>query len=488
MAVRAPEQRTTSTCGWTSRTCAGRVRRTFTHGDHNGDRSVRISFGYNAGALSRGKLEPVEWDTERLINGHVFLVGKSGSGKTYTLRQMVQQIAHQGGRRVLVHVFDVHGDIDIEGASSVRFSEATPYGFNPLIINPDPHFGGVRKRIQSFIGALARAGYAVGTKQEAVLRHLLTDLYAANGFRDDRPETWKSRGPDGTLRKQPTVDDAVRYASYKLKSMYLGSGSKTVAALEGLYRKQAQLYSKAKRLGKVADATELNELRESIQRDAATAEDLFHTHLETMQTGHEMEDLIKYDNRDVMKSVVERLENLRSTGVFRPERPPFDPAARIWRYDIKALSAAEKRLFTSFLLEAIYLNAMQRGPQDGLIEVVVLDEAHMFFNGDPENPINIIAKEARKFGLGLFCASQSPLHFSDDFLSNVGTKIILGIDEMFWDQSIRKLRVKQEALEWIISQKRILVQMNTSSAGRSKFLHVVTDPSVGAGALQENGA
>lgn len=48
-----------------------------------------------------------------------------------------------------------------------------------------------------------------------------------------------------------------------------------------------------------------------------------------------------------------------------------------------------------------------------------------------DNIINIISKEARKFGLGLICASQSPTHFSEDFISNVGTKIILGLDQMF---------------------------------------------------------
>jgi DNA helicase HerA-like ATPase len=40
----------------------------------------------------------------------------------------------------------------------------------------------------------------------------------------------------------------------------------------------------------------------------------------------------------------------------------------------------------------------------------------------------LMAKEGRKFGLDLICASQSPGHFSDDFVSNAGTKIILGID------------------------------------------------------------
>ena len=78
--------------------------------------------------------------------------------------------------------------------------------------------------------------------------------------------------------------------------------------------------------------------------------DLFKEHLTTIQTGRELDDLMKYDSKDVMKSVVDRLENLNSIGIFRPQRPPFDPASTIWRYDIKALSTNEKKLFVSFIL------------------------------------------------------------------------------------------------------------------------------------------
>jgi hypothetical protein len=39
-----------------------------------------------------------------------------------------------------------------------------------------------------------------------------------------------------------------------------------------------------------------------------------------------------------------------------------------------------------------------------------------------------IAKEARKFGIALLAASQAPGHFSQDFLGNVGTEVLLGLD------------------------------------------------------------
>ena len=435
-----------------------------------------VHLGTDAQTVRSGKASTVTWDTQRLINGHVLIVGKSGTGKTHTLKRMIGQMSSQANGRLRVHVMDVHGDIDLPGASTVKFSESTPYGFNPLTINPDPDFGGVRKRIQSFISALERTGFRLGSKQQAALRNILIDLYAANGFIENDASTWKidpSQQNGRYGRKQPSMEDAVRFANAKLRAMFLGTSSKAVATLEKLYRKRIQLNNKLKYAHKATDSHEKEQIEAEILKLSTEAETLFHEHLEAIQSGRELDDLIKYDSKEVMKSVVDRLENLHNIGIFRPQRPPFDPNSAIWRYDIKALSTDEKKLFVSFILEAIFLRATQRGVQDDVVELVILDEAHLFGGEEPDNPVNVIAKEARKFGLGLFAASQSPTHFSDDFISNVGTKIILGIDQMYWDGTVRKLKIEQNALEWIIPHERTVVQMSNKGENRNRPLWVV---------------
>jgi DNA helicase HerA-like ATPase len=103
---------------------------------------------------------------------------------------------------------------------------------------------------------------------------------------------------------------------------------------------------------------------------------------------------------------------------------------------------------------------------------VFLDEAKRFFTDEPDNPINIIATEGRKFGLALVCASQSPTHFSEDFLSNVATKILLRLDEMYWDGSVKKLKIDLKTLKYIVPQKTIAIQIKTSDAASARFVGV----------------
>lgn len=433
---------------------------------------MNIIFGNDAAALNRGKSQPVLWQSQKVINGHMLLVGKSGTGKTYTLKQILNQLGSQQ-KNLRVHVMDIHGDIEIEGASTVKFSESTKFGFNPLKINPDPDFGGVRKRVQSFLSALQRTSRKLGSKQEAALRNILFDLFAANGFLDGKAETWKI--DDGKQRqyqkKNPTLEDAYKFSQFKLKSMFLGTNSRAAISLEVLNKKVNQFYVKRKQAAKTAGMTE-EELRKTeleLKKLGEGAIEQYKEYIEAIQTGMELNDVMKYDSKDVMKSVVERLENLHSIGIFKSEPPPFDPKASIWRYDIKALSMDEKKLFVTFVLESIFQKAVQEGLQSDVVEIIVLDEAHNFLSDDPEDITNIIAKEARKFGVALICASQSPTSFSDDFVSNVGTKIILGIDQMFWDGSIRKLRLDQKALEWIVPHQRILVQINNKGEMKNDF-------------------
>lgn len=461
----------------------------------------------------------IYWDTKALINGHMLIVGKSGTGKTFTIRKILNGIyqylqeenlqiekynrtasenQQKPLKKVRVHILDVHGDIDIDSedksillrspeyqnatddnrakmleeldakrkVSTVKFSEQTSYGFNPLLINKNLDFGGVRKRIQSFISSLNRTGFRLGGNQESTLRNLLIDLYEANGIFEKDPHTWDvaARG-----KRMPTIEDLSRFTQNKMRTMYLGANSNCTSALIKVNKEQAKLKRLQRKMGKVS-GSEVEELEEKIAKSKEDLVAAFTDYVGSIETGKELEDALKYDSFDTMKSLANKIENLNNIGIFKNERPPFERDKDIWRYDIKSLDNEEKALFVSFLCEQIFYRRLQGGERDDVEEIIVLDESHLFVNDDPKNPINMIAKEARKFGLALFAASQSPTHFSEDFLSNVSTKIILGIDTIYWTGSINRLKLTEEALKWIIFHKRILIQLNTKGDSKNDFI------------------
>lgn len=499
---------------------------------------MRATFGQEASAKKRGIVQLVSYDSKRLANGHALILGMSGSGKTHLIRSLLKQMEESIDPTVKiplrVHIFDPHGDIDIPGASTVMFSEQTNYGMNPLRVNPDPHFGGLRKRVQSFISNMNRVMHQLGPKQEACLRNILYDVYAQHGFSQTDANTWhvaegattllstgannrfyidvpkgekdqaKALGarwdgekycwfvepadyvggitrwpPKMTGRSHPSIKDALVYARRVLQMSFMGSDQEAITHLEIFHRATTQYQKKvleSMRRG-VANADDERDQAE-LDKKATKAVETFKNYVDACKTGRELTDLMKYDSTEVLKSVVDRLENLDSIGVFKPTPPPFDESATSWRYHIKALNIDERKLFVLCKLEEIFSRAIERGEQSDVIEIVVLDEAHIYVDDDPSSILNNISTESRKFGLAMICASQEPTHFPASFISSVATKVILGIDESHWKQTVSKWNVPLEALNWIRLQNSMLVQLKEKGSAKNEWRWTLIDKDV----------
>lgn len=492
---------------------------------------MRIIYGFDAQAWGRDKKRvPICWDSDVAVNGHCLMVGMSGAGKTYRLRHLIEQMQASATQPVRFHVFDVHGDIHISNSSSVLFSEQTRYGLNPLRVVADPHFGGVRKSIQSFITTMNRVR-ALGTKQEAVLRSLLNDVYLRNGFKAKDPSTWYINehevqyvgdGSDGrmyldvpieekdeakalgarwdasvkcwyvaisdyngsierwppkiTSRSHPTLADVLGMARYVLQKLFLGANVEAITHLQTVNRAASNLNRKMLKMHRQREANAVDaDSSEELYKARQKAIDTYSNYVNSIQSGSELTDVLKYDSTEVLKSVIDRLENLNATGIFKSIAPPFDPDASVWRYELTPLSLEERKLFVLFRLQELFNNAVQRGPQNHISDVIILDEAHIYADDDPDNPINTIAKEARKFGVALICASQSPTHFTEDFIASVGTKVILGVDEMYWRSAVAKMRVTEKALQWINLKRSILVQIKCHNDTQNHWQWVLLD-------------
>lgn len=491
--------------------------------------------------------ERVVIDTQRAVNAHLQVSGITGMGKTHTLQELVSGLVESAAelrKPVRVHVFDAHGDIELPFCSSVKFTEATRYGYNPLDINPNPDFGGVRRAIEKFIVAIKKL-YTFGAKPEAVMRYLLEDLFSSRGFKADDPSTWAPddprlvrevmRGREGRvyldvsreqqvrfreliadpvsglvcggyddfadhpgLRMQgcwwvqedsydgdllmwepknlfkvaPTIDDAVRFVERKLKAQFCGANGAAITLLNEVNR-AARLYHRkadAKRMNEeVATEQELAKLNDDLAKAKDKARQAYASYLDSVESGRELDELIRYNSTDVLTAVYERWQNLRAKGIYSTDPPPFDGQLPVWRYSINTLEIPTQRLLVDLVSARVFERSLQRGLQDEVVEILVVDEAKRFVDERGDDILCMCVNEGRKFGLGVWLFSQSPAHFPDDLIKGTGTIIVLGLASADRKLSARKLGLDERQFDTVVPQETALVQIRNKKVLTPSF-------------------
>jgi len=100
-------------------------------------------------------------------------------------------------------------------------------------------------------------------------------------------------------------------------------------------------------------------------------------------------------------------------------------------FDLYPLSIEEQRIIVDVILEHLY-NKYKRLKFYGKTDVlgIVIEEAHRFVSKEAKETsakISLIAREGRKFGLGLILVSQIPSAILDSVISQINTFILLKI-------------------------------------------------------------
>lgn len=400
----------------------------------------------------------IYWDPSTAISGHAILVGSSGVGKTHRLRYLIKHLI-QKSRNIQIHILDVHGDIAPAARNRVVFSEITDYGLNPLEVITDPEFGGVRRRINSFINMINRTTSKLGIRQEATLRALLNDLYVANGYDQKDPRTWdprtnrKVRGRSRETLAHPGISDLAAMCAWRLNILITGGGAEAYKAL-GEVNKLARKINKEALKNEGADDTRIDTLIHQ-------ASESYKAYLESIKTGRELEEYIKYDSQETLKAVYERIKGLDATGIFKDSPPVFTSTDPLRVYDIKALSEDEQSMFAEVLMERLFVEAKAGGQKDAPDTFIIIDEAHKFMSQDNEHIMNRMAREVRKFGVGLILVSQNFDHFPEDLIANSAMTMILGLHDMHHTKAERRLGLKAGKLKFIKPKQTALVQVRS---------------------------
>lgn len=429
---------------------------------------------------------PCYYEPTALINGHMLWVGMSGTGKSF---QSIRALSSAVQAGVPCDIFDVHDELDaVPGSQAVLYSQATGYGFNPLVLDQDPHTGGVARQAELLVG-LIRDVAQIGPRQEAALRNLILDTYAISGIFADNRGTWRRAEVDEQTHKRliesrryeelrryfPTLADLRDFARRKILALTIGVDNKNAQLFDNLQRVNKKLNSARSKYNKAHDDVEAQTIEakvETIKRECLEAYQLY---LDNLKTGRETDDVLKYDSAETLKSLIERIDLLNSSGIFRSNPPPFgDALCRV--HQIKSLTTEQQVLFVKLRLRNIFEEAKRRGPLrpgEGLRQIIFLDEAHKFVRKDPDDIINVIVREARKFGVALWCASQQPTDFPESFATNVGATVILGISSYYWPTASRLLRITEEQLKTVRPKQVIAAKFQREGEPDPSFVNII---------------
>jgi len=130
------------------------------------------------------------WNYNDLPNGHVAIIGASGSGKTQTLKAIAWELAKKQQCQIII--IDFHGDQCLPNEKHIPLHANSEYGINPLTLNLDPEGGG--PRIQAItIGQILKRNLQIGPNQEGLILDILGKLYQSWGIKGI--ETWRNEPP-----------------------------------------------------------------------------------------------------------------------------------------------------------------------------------------------------------------------------------------------------------------------------------------------------
>lgn len=431
--------------------------------------------------------QPVVFEPALLTSAHVLVTGMSGTGKSTQSVRMLQAAAQAGYQ---VDIMDVHEELDgISGAVDCKLSQHTGYGYNPLVLDTDLHAGGVNRQVDFVVGLIKDVTPAFGPRQEAALRYLLQDTYAAAGIRQNDPRTWHKQRITEAQRQQivdanrwqelrsyyPTLEDLRSYARRKVIALTIGGDNACVTAFEALRRTQGKLQSALTRSGRAGDDGDREKLQNQIATLKAKAIETYATFIDKMETGREIDDVLKYTSVEVLTSVMQRLDLLAATGILRANEPPFGDA-RVRVHKMKSLTTEQQILYVKLRLRAAFERVLQLGATANgkdIRHVFFLDEASKYFSKAPDDIINVVAKEGRKFGLVLWCSAQEPTAFPESFLTNVGCTMVLGIHAKYWKQAASLLRLDEKTLQFIRHGHVCAVKLQLTGKADPPFVNVV---------------
>lgn len=416
----------------------------------------------------------------RMSNPHILACGKSGSGKSHLIKNI---IAHLYARGLTVHVLALHPDYSYEefvkcGAGSLVHEDALLFmnydyvggnaSINPLEFNPQPENGGVFMAIQDFVEVAKLFNPSMGSRQATYLQKILEETYQEKGILHDDPETWV-RNIDGraSTAHHPNLFDVRDKLQEVMKAVNTGLNVTVFQRIGALNKKLRNLKRKRRHSQDEALTAEIEEqIEKNIEAIEANVKQMIRDQVYG-ETEAPFYAGWKVDTLETLADIINGM--ITSTlftrgldsegGVIKPRK------GRINVHQLSHLSYDHQATMIHILLNRLYSASMRMcknlNPQVP-DTYIVLDEGRYAQEAakTPMSPLNVIFGGSRKFGLGMIIGVQGPDQLSKDMAENFCVKFVLASSESSYGDAKKYFNVGPAQMKRITARQDALLSVD----------------------------
>ncbi|KQW20027.1 hypothetical protein CX658_30925 [Pseudomonas amygdali pv. lachrymans] len=398
-------------------------------------------------------------------------MGISGSGKTWTLRNMIARVFVRGST---FHILDVKGDFKPQNfldqglsqlVSESDFNIITFSYFdggsslNPLQVPRSQEGGGVVMTIENAKELVNKFNPKLGGKQLGYLGEVLKAVYADFGILHEDEATWTN--------KAPTFADVHEKLTLIYQCIASGLDSGSVGSIMAEIGR-----AKRKALSAIRKARDEEDDEDSISllcqehADAAShfiagivKGQLSYESLNKNGTGEEWQHWSKdsiYSLRDTISQMVE-------SRLFTGEASTLQ-RNKINVYDMTQISSAHQQIMMDIIASRTFAMGVLQAKTSGNIDpksashLLVCDEGKhaKAISKQPLSPVNRIATEGRGFGIGVWMGVQQPDQVTQDQLRNFSFYFLLKTPESSSKEMQRMFGLKPNQLKLLEGRENCL--------------------------------
>lgn len=416
----------------------------------------KILIGY----CSQG--EVIDWCFPLLNNFNGVFLGTSGSGKTWTLRNMIARVYRRG---TTFHIVDVKGDFQAQNFISqglghlVSDADFNVINFsyfdggsslNPLQVPRSQDGGGVTMTIEAVKELAIKFNPKLGSTQLGYLGEVLKSVYTDFGIDHEDESSWG--------KKAPTFVDVYDKLTLVYQCIVSGLDSGSVGTIMNEIGR-----AKRKMLSSIRKAEDEEQDADSIsllcQEEADVAcnvvagiikSQLTYDELSRNGVGEEWQHWNKTSVYSLRDTIGQMVDSRLFTGEASKVREGM-----INVYNMTNISSAHQQIMMDIIARRIFAMAVLKTKLTGNADpksaghILVCDEGKhaKAISKQPLSPVNRIATEGRGFGLGVWMGVQQPDQVTQDQLRNFAFYFLLKTPESSSKEMQRMFSLKPNQLK-----------------------------------------